>query len=316
MDETQTAALPAWIYLAGGCFWGLEAYVRTIPGVISTRVGYANGTTSNPTYGEVCTGLTGHAETVEVTYDSWRLSLADLLYLFFDVIDPTRTDGQGPDIGNQYRSGIYYTDQRDRAVVEASLAKVQEHYSLPVRTEATALRCFFVAEESHQSYLEKNPDGYCHIPRTTIANVPKKLALLPQIRGLLPLQYEVTQHEATEPPFDNEFDDFFEPGIYVDVLTGQPLFASSDKYQSGCGWPAFTRPVSDTVIETRPDHKMSRPRVEVRSAWSDSHLGHVFADGPEDRGGLRYCINSAALKFVPLAEMADQGYAQYVPLVA
>ena len=304
------------IYLAGGCFWGLEAYVRAIPGVNSTRVGYANGSTEAPTYQQVCTSATGHAETVEVNYDRDVISLDDLLFLFFEVIDPTQVDAQGPDIGPQYRSGVYYTDEADREIALAVVAEVQHRFGTPVVTEVVPLTCFYPAEDDHQLYLTKNPQGYCHIPRSTIAAVATKAALVKQIRGLTSLQYAVTQHEATEPPFDNEFDHQFEPGIYVDIVSGQPLFVSSQKYDSGCGWPAFSRPISDDLLDTRVDHRLTRVRTEVRSRSSDSHLGHVFTDGPADQGGLRYCINSAALRFVPLADMESEGYSEFINLVS
>lgn len=306
----------ATIYLAGGCFWGLEAYLGAIPAVVSTRVGFANGTTGTPTYAQVCTGATGHAETVEVRYDPAAMPLDDLLYLFFEVIDPTSLNAQGHDVGTQYRTGIFYTDPVDQPVIASAVAEIQARYDRPVVTQIGPLLNFSPAEDDHQRYLDKHPDGYCHIPRTTIAAVAKKAALVPQIRTLNPTQYDVTQHEATETPFGNEYDHCFEPGIYVDVVSGQPLFVSSDKYDSGCGWPAFSRPIDPDSLTTRADHSLGRVRTEVRAAGSDSHLGHVFADGPSERGGLRYCINSAALRFVPLAEMAAQGYGDYTGLVA
>jgi peptide methionine sulfoxide reductase msrA/msrB len=308
--------MTAAVYLAGGCFWGLEAYVRAITGVVDTRVGYANGTTASPTYREVCAGTTGHAETVEVTYDPAVLSLDDLLYLFFEVIDPTTRDAQGGDVGPQYRTGVYYTRAEDRAVIEAALDQVRRRLPQPVVTQVLPLSVFYPAEEYHQRYLDKHPDGYCHIPRTAIANVGKKVAHLPQIRALSELQYAVTQHEGTELPFDNEYDQSFEPGIYVDVVSGEPLFSSADKYDAGCGWPAFARPIASEALVTRVDRKLTRVRTEVRAARTDSHLGHVFTDGPKALGGLRYCINSAALRFVPLAEMAHQGYGDLVARVS
>jgi peptide methionine sulfoxide reductase msrA/msrB len=308
--------MPSTVYLAGGCFWGLEAYLRAIAGVVDTRVGYANGTTASPTYREVCAGTTGHAETVEVVYDPAILSLDNLLYLFFEVIDPTTRDAQGADVGSQYRSAVCYVQAEDRAVIEAALDQVRLRYRQPVVTQVQPLTAFYPAEEYHQRYLDKHPDGYCHIPRTAIANVGKKVAHLSQIRALSELQYQVTQHEGTEQPFANEYDQTFEPGIYVDVVSGEPLFASSDKYDAGCGWPAFSQPIAPERLVTRVDRKLARVRTEVRAARTDSHLGHVFTDGPKSSGGLRYCINSAAVRFVPLADMVHQGYGDLVERVA
>jgi peptide methionine sulfoxide reductase msrA/msrB len=282
---------------------------------VSTRVGYANGTTDAPTYPEVCSGETHHAETVEVRYNPQTVATADLLSLFFEVIDPTVKDRQGHDVGTQYRTGVYWVDPADQPIVEAAIAQTQTHYDQPIVTEIGPIDRFYPAENYHQCYLDKNPGGYCHIPSTTIAQVAKKAAQLSAIRALTPLQYAVTQQDHTEQPFTNAYDHVFEPGIYVDIVSGQPLFSSTDKYDSGCGWPAFSRPIDPSALTQRPDHRLSRERVEVRSGEADSHLGHVFPDGPPERGGLRYCINSAALRFVPLAEMAEQGYGDLIELV-
>ncbi|MDR0959120.1 MAG: peptide-methionine (S)-S-oxide reductase MsrA [Propionibacteriaceae bacterium] len=307
------------IYLAGGCFWGVERYVTAIPGVLKARVGYANGMTENPTYEDVCAGKTGHAETVEVTYDPAELPLRDLLYLFFEIIDPTSLNRQGPDVGTQYRTGVYYPDgphaAEDAAAIDAELAELAQRYRAPIVVEHGPVTSFFPAEDYHQRYLEKNPGGYCHIPALSIEEVTAKAAHLAAIRALTPQQWSITQREDTEAPFTNEYDEEFRPGIYVDIVSGEPLFVSSDKYDSGCGWPAFTRPIDDARLTTRADHKLSRLRTEVRALGSGSHLGHVFTDGPADRGGLRYCINSAALRFVPRAEMEREGYGELLSLV-
>jgi peptide methionine sulfoxide reductase msrA/msrB len=303
------------IYLAGGCFWGTEKYLALVPGVTDTQVGYANGATAHPSYEQVKTGTTGHSETVAVTYDPEKLALDDLLFIFFAIIDPTSLNKQGSDEGTQYRTGIYWSNPLDAPVVQAAVAELQRRYQQPIVTETLPLDTFWLAEEYHQKYLEKNPQGYCHIPAATYANVALKAKLIKQIRSLTPLQWKITQQDDTEPPFDNEYWDNHEPGIYVDVVSGKPLFTSRDKFDSGCGWPSFTRPINDADIAERTDLSHHRVRTEVRSAETDSHLGHVFTDGPSDRGGLRYCIDSAALKFIALDDMASAGYADLIPSV-
>lgn len=315
------------IYLAGGCFWGVEAYMKKLPGVYQTEVGYANGHTENPTYEEVCTGKTGFAETVKVVYDTSRITTSQLLDGFFMVVDPTSVNKQGNDRGDQYRSGIYYTEEGDKAIAEAAVAKQQEKYKAPIATEVKPLSVFCRAEEYHQDYLDKHPGGYCHINLKDADKFIKEEGLgAPKLQSLIrpedysapdddvlrekltPLQYQVTQKNGTEAPFTNEYDHTFDKGIYVDVVTGEPLFSSQDKYDSGCGWPSFTKPITPEVIDEKKDTSLHMTRTEVRSRGGDSHLGHVFNDGPKDAGGLRYCINSASLRFVPYDEMDAQGY--------
>lgn len=309
------------IYLAGGCFWGTAHLFSLVPGVKDTVAGYANSTVSNPTYQEVCTGTTGAAETVKVDYDDDIVSLNGLLQLYFKSIDPTSVNRQGGDRGTQYRTGIYYTDPRDIPLIEAQLATLQRRYTAPIAIEFLPLKNFYPAEDYHQEYLYKNPGGYCHINPQLFKEAaemkprPGKEDKAELRRRLTPLQWEVTQNGATERPFTNEYDHEFRKGIYVDVTDGTPLFLSSDKYDSGCGWPAFTRPVSDSSLTENIDTSYGRIRTEVKSASSDAHLGHVFPDGPADKGGLRYCINSASLRFIPLERMEAEGYGKYIPLI-
>ena len=312
------------IYLAGGCFWGLEKYLSLIPGVVSTEAGYANGHTKNPTYEDVCKNDTGFAETVKLVYDDKKVSLSFLLDRFFEVIDPTTLNRQGGDIGEQYRTGIYYTDPEDRQIIKGALVLLSEGLSEPVMIEEMPLKSFYTAEEYHQGYLDKNPAGYCHIGRQnfdraksavdheTINRTGAKEKLREK---LTPLQFEVTQNGATEPPFDNKYNSNFEPGIYVDITTGKPLFVSADKFESGCGWPSFSKPIDGSLITERADHSYGRSRTEVRSRQGNSHLGHVFEDGPAERGGLRYCINSASLKFIPKDQMEAMGYGEFLNLL-
>lgn len=308
------------IYLAGGCFWGTAHLFSLVPGVTDTTAGYANGIVENPTYKEVCTGRTKAAETVKVDYDDTKVGLTDLLKLYFKSIDPISVNRQGGDVGTQYRTGIYYTDPADLPVIEAQVATIQRRNTERVAVEVLPLRNFYPAEEYHQDYLYKNPDGYCHVnpalfkeAKTLKSNLIGDKEELR--RRLTPLQWEVTQNAATERPFVNEYDHEFRRGIYVDITDGTPLFVSSAKFDSGCGWPAFSRPISNELIEEKLDTSYGRIRTEVRSKLSGSHLGHVFPDGPAETGGLRYCINSASLRFIPLEDMAKEGYSDFIPLV-
>lgn len=320
------------IYLAGGCFWGTDHLFSLVEGVIHTEAGYANSRVPNPTYEMVCSGTTRAAETVKVVYDDSVVSLTKLLTIYFRSIDPLTLNRQGNDIGTQYRTGIYYIDPADREVIEAFVATVQRRYSQPLAVEVGALINFYPAELYHQEYLYKNPDGYCHVDPDLFKEVSQwknssdkakdktgknNLGIdKEELRNrLTPLQWEVTQNGATERPFTNEYDHEFRPGIYVDITDGTPLFVSTRKYDSGCGWPAFTRPIDSEVITEHEDNSFGRRRVEVRSASSGAHLGHVFPDGPAEDGGLRYCINSASLRFIPLADMAAEGYADLILLV-
>ena len=325
------------IYLAGGCFWGTEHFMEQIPGVVDAEVGYANSNVPNPTYREVCTGRTGAAETVRVVYDADSVTLPFLLNLYYQTIDPTSLNKQGNDRGTQYRTGIYYTNPKDAPIVAESLEALQAKYNKPLAIEAGPLQNFYAAEDYHQDYLDNNPGGYCHIsPRLFREAREAKDPNAPIYRNqsakgeertytkpsdeelrkkLTPLQYEVTQNAATERPYMNEYDHEFRPGIYVDVVNGEPLFVSADKFDSGCGWPAFSKPISDDLIREVRDTSHGMVRTEVRSAHGDSHLGHVFNDGPRETGGLRYCINSASLRFIPLQDMAEAGYANLIPLV-
>lgn len=345
------------LFFAGGCFWGLEAFFKYLPGIHNTEVGYANGTTENPSYEEVCYNGTGHAEAVAVTYDRKRLSTEMLLEAFFEAIDPTTLNRQGNDRGEQYRTGIYYLDVADKPLIEAEIERQKERYQQPIVTEVGPLKGFWDAEEYHQDYLDKNPGGYCHIdPLAGKRFVEEKFAQVfvdkltesdpsgkspLQMEGisddfdvdrlidghnyqrpgddvlrkeLTPEQYRVTRQDATEFPFTNAYYNTFDKGIYVDVTTGEPLFTSYDKFDSGCGWPSFSRPISDDVVTEHDDRKLFSPRTEIRSRAGDSHLGHVFPDGPKEHGGLRYCINSASLKFIPFAEMDEEGYGYLKPL--
>lgn len=302
------------IYLAGGCFWGVEGYFKRIEGVKDTTCGYANGKTANPSYEDVCRHNTGHAETVRVLFDTDVISLEDLLIYYFRIIDPVSVNKQGNDVGTQYRTGIYYTDESLLPVIKAAVEREQRKYNEKIAVEVLPLENFYSAEEYHQNYLDKNPNGYCHI-NLNLANEPivrsenyKKLDDKELKEKLTTLQYDVTMNAATERPFDNEFNSNFERGIYVDITSGEPLFLSIDKFESGCGWPSFSKPIQKDLVRYNEDLSLGRRRIEVRSNAADAHLGHVFDDGPSELGGLRYCINSAALRFIPIDKMDAQGY--------
>ncbi len=305
------------IYLAGGCFWGVEGYFRQIPGVLETEVGYANGESDSTSYYKIADS--GHAETLKLTYDANRIHLAEILAHYFRIIDPTMLNQQGNDRGTQYRTGIYYTEESQQKVAEAALAVESKKYKKALVVELEALKNYVSAEDYHQDYLVKNPNGYCHINLNSA-----KDPLYPRFekkddkqlkQELTALQYDVTQKAATERAFTSEYDKFDEAGIYVDITSGEPLFSSDDKYDAGCGWPSFTMPITTSVVAYLNDGAFGMQRIEVRSKEADSHLGHVFEDGPKEDGGLRFCINGASLKFIPKAEMAAAGYEAYLPYV-
>lgn len=305
------------IYLAGGCFWGMEQLMQSIPGVIDAESGYANGTCgADADYKTVCKGNTGFRETVRVEYDPGQVSLDALLLAYFYVIDPTVENQQGNDRGSQYQTGVYYTNESAKETVER-IAEIERGRSEKFFVEIGPLKNYYPAEEYHQNYLEKNPNGYCHIPRAEM-ELFSRLRIDPgdyqkpaaeSLRDKLTAeQYRVTQESGTERAFTGEFWDKFEKGIYVDVVTGEPLFSSTDKYESGCGWPAFTKPIEGPAVVEKEDLSHGMRRTEVRSRAGDSHLGHVFTGDPESPNGVRYCINSAALRFVPYEKMEAEGY--------
>ena len=320
------------IYLAGGCFWGTEHFLKLIDGVEATQVGYANGNIANPTYKQVCTGTTDFAETVKVQYDPVKVDLPFLIDLYFKTIDPTSVNKQGNDRGTQYRTGIYYTDPADLSVIQETVHRLAATYTRPLAVEMKPLENFYPAEEYHQDYLGKHPDGYCHISpelfdfarkankeKTTGKPLSEKKFQKQDdttLRSKLTAeQYAVTQENATERAFKNEYWNEKREGIYVDITTGEPLFISTDKFDSGCGWPSFSKPIDKDLVMENTDNSHGMKRIEVRSKTGDAHLGHVFNDGPTDKGGLRYCINSASLRFIPKAKMKEEGYGDYMYLL-
>ncbi len=308
------------IYLAGGCFWGVQAYIDRIDGVEYTNVGYANGQSDQTDYYSI--GKTGHAETIYVVYDPERLSLAELLGYFYQIIDPTSLNKQGNDRGTQYRAGIYYVDGADKKIIESVTEQEQLKYSAKIVTEIEPLQNYVLAEDYHQDYLDKNPQGYCHInlngiprekPVVDLSDYPKPTAAEIE-KKLTEMQLGITQADRTEAAFANEYWDNKKAGIYVDVVTGEPLFLSTDKFDSGTGWPSFTRPIQWNVVTYHVDGSAGMERIEVRSRSGDSHLGHLFKDGPVAEGGFRYCMNSGALDFISLDEMDARGYGKFKTL--
>lgn len=312
------------IYLAGGCFWGLEAYMQKIDGVEDAVSGYANGKTKNPKYQDLHTS--GHAETVKVVYNPDIVSLEDLLEYYLRVVDPLSVNKQGNDAGTQYRTGVYYTNEEDKTIIEKVLATEQTKYDKPIAIEVLPLQQFFDAEDYHQDYLAKNPGGYCHID-LSLADKPlnknsENASKEPKIdaykyprpsddelkKMLTDKQYQVAVNSDTERPFTNEYWNNFEKGIYVDITTKEPLFVSTDKFESGCGWPSFSKPINEDVVKYNEDNSFNMNRTEVRSRSGNAHLGHVFDDGPKESGGKRYCINSASLEFIPYEKMDERGY--------
>lgn len=294
----------------------MERYFQEIRGVVGTTVGYAQSLIEAPRYDQVCSGEADAAETVRVRFDPAQVSLRTLTLLFLDVIDPYSSDRQGNDTGRQYRTGLFFTDERQHDVFATALEDLGRLDPRRPIVAVEALRNFYTAESTHQNYLANNPHGYCHIPLKAISAVAARQKYIERIWNLTPEQFAVTQTGSTERPFDNRYDGEFEPGIYVDIVSGEPLFLSTDKFDSGCGWPSFSTPMkAESVTEHRDQTLPGRPRIEIRSAGTGIHLGHVFDDGPADRGGLRYCMNSASLRFIRRADMHRQGYDEYIPLL-
>lgn len=306
--------------LAGGCFWCMVKPFTSYEGVEKVVSGYIGGHKENPTYKKVCSGGTGHYEAVEITFDNEKIKFKEILDIFWKQIDPQDENGQFADRGSQYKTAIFYTSDKQKEEAQVSKKRIEDLYfnGKEIATGILEASHFYPAEDYHQNYCKTNSKHYSIYYKNSgrynfvKAKWDRNNSDRNNLRKILKdIEFEVTQNDMTEVPFENEYFDKFDKGIYVDLVDGRPLFSSSDKFDSGCGWPAFSKPIEDTALMERADYSFGMERTEVRSLGSNCHLGHVFNDNPNSDNGLRYCINSAAIKFIPYDKMEECGYGEY-----
>ncbi|MDQ7023701.1 MAG: peptide-methionine (R)-S-oxide reductase MsrB [Candidatus Gracilibacteria bacterium] len=326
-------------YFAGGCFWCVESSFEKYSnyGILDVVSGYAGGEIPNPTYKKVSSGTTKYREAAKVVYDADLITYNDLLEIFWRTANPTDPDGQYVDRGFQYSSAIFYTNSDEKKIAEASkenLGNSGRFGDKKIITPIIEYTTFYDAEEYHQDFYKKsvrynvytNGSGRKEFLDSTWGKDltydfngkgkfnNKKITTDYKGNKLTDLQYEVTQEAGTERSFDNIYWDNKQEGIYVDLIDGTPLYSSLDKYKSGTGWPSFTKPININNILEKEDNTLFSKRTEIIGAKSKSHIGHVFTDGPTDKGGLRYCMNSASLKFIEKDNLEKEGYGEYISL--
>jgi len=328
MGESKASSHKTAVF-GGGCFWCMEPPFEVLEGVVDVKAGYSGGEEKNPSYELVSSGMTGHIESVQVVYDPEKVTFKELLDTFWRYVDPTDPGGQFADRGDHYKTAIFYDSADEKTVAEESKAALEKSgvFDRPVVTAILPLKPFYPAEEYHQDYYKKNSVHYEAYKVGSgragfLANIwrdqPKdgkfaKSSDEDLRKKLTPLQYEVTQEDGTERPFSNEYWDNKDEGIYVDIVSGEVLFSSRDKYDSGTGWPSFSKPLVAKNIVEKKDTKLFSVRIEARSSGADSHLGHIFEDGPAPTG-LRYCMNSASMRFIPVKDLEKEGYGEFASL--
>jgi len=342
-DTSEVESGEAVAYFAGGCFWCVESDYEKLPEVKDVISGYMGGETESPSYNQVSSGTTGHREAVKVIYDPTKTSYRDLVLHLLKHTDPTDAGGSFFDRGHQYTSAVYYQTEEEKSIAEGVVSEIEGRkvFDKPITTSVEPAETFWVAENYHQDYYKKSAARYKYYRKGSgrddfIVSVwgsgehdvlfenkieaasswynLKKPTDEELKKILTPIQYKVTQKEGTETPFQNEYWDNHDKGIYVDIVSGEPLFSSTDKFDSGTGWPSFLKPIDKDFITEKQDYKLIIPRTEIRSKYADSHLGHIILDGPIENDKIRYCMNSAALRFVPKEEMIDSGYSDFMYL--